>query len=69
MLGTADRFLLQLPSLNCLNITFYPPFLAITDNQFRFKPQHGTDMNIFLLKKTVLCYVNRGTASQYLQLS
>jgi len=26
--------------------------LTTTDNQFGFKPKHGTDMGIFLLKQT-----------------
>ena len=35
--------------------------LATTDNQFGFKPKHGTDMCIFLLKQTVSYYVNKDT--------
>ena len=37
------------------------PLLATTDNQFGFKPKHGADMRIFLLKQTVSYYVNKGT--------
>jgi len=37
------------------------PLLATTDNQFGFKPKYGTDMCIFLLKKTVSYYVNKDT--------
>ena len=37
------------------------PLLATTDNQFGFKPKHGTDMCIFLLKQTVSYYVNKDT--------
>ena len=36
------------------------PLSATTDNQFGFKPKHGTDMCIFLLKQTV-SYVNKDT--------
>ena len=39
-----------------------PPLLATTDNQFGFKPLHGTDMCIFLLKQTVSYYVSKDTA-------
>jgi len=34
------------------------PLLATTDNQFGFKPKHGTDMCIFLLKQTASYYVS-----------
>jgi len=34
--------------------------VATTDNQCGFKPHHGTDMCIALLKQTVSCYVNKG---------
>ena len=37
------------------------PLLATTDNQFGFKPKHGTDMCIFLLKQTVFYYVSKDT--------
>jgi len=37
------------------------PLLATTDNQLGFKPKHGTDMCIFLLKQTVSYYVNKET--------
>jgi len=37
------------------------PLLATTENQFGFKPKHGTDMCTFLLKQTVSCYVNKDT--------
>ena len=37
------------------------PLLATTDNQFSFKPKHGTDMCIFLLKQTVSYHVNKDT--------
>jgi len=37
------------------------PLFATTDNQFGFKPKHGTDMCIFLLKQTVSYYVNKET--------
>ena len=40
--------------LSCIS-----PLLATTDNQFGFKPKHGTD--IFLLKQTVSYYVNKET--------
>ena len=39
----------------------HPPLLATTDNQFGFKPKHGTDMCIFILKQTVSYYVNKDT--------
>ena len=42
--------------LSCIS-----PLLATTDNQFGFKPKHGTDMCIFLLKETVSYYVNKDT--------
>ena len=42
--------------LSCIS-----PLLATTDNQFGFKPKHGTDMCIFLLKQTVSYYVNKET--------
>ena len=42
--------------LSCIS-----PLLATTDNQFGFKPKHGTDMCIFLLKQTVSYYVNKDT--------
>ena len=34
------------------------PFVATTDNQYRFKPQHGTVMCILVLKQTVSYYVS-----------
>ena len=63
MLGTIGLFPLQLSSpklyehyiLACIS-----PLLATTDNQFGFKPKHGTDMFIFLLKQTV-SYVSKDT--------
>ena len=42
--------------LSCIS-----PILATTDNQFGFKPKHGIDMCIFLLKQTVSYYVNKDT--------
>jgi len=42
--------------LSCIS-----PLLATTDNQFGFKPKHGTDMCIFLLKQTVSYYVKKDT--------
>ena len=42
--------------LSCIS-----PLLATTDNLFGFKPKHGTDMCIFLLKQTVSYYVNKDT--------
>ena len=39
--------------LSCIS-----PILTTTDNQFGFKPKHGTDMCIFLLKQIVSYYVN-----------
>ena len=42
--------------LSCIS-----PLLATTDNQFGFKPKHGTDMCIFLLEQTVSYYVNKET--------
>jgi len=42
--------------LSCIS-----PLLATADNQFGFKPKHGTDMCIFLLKRTVSYYVNKDT--------
>jgi len=35
--------------------------LATTDSQFGFKPKHGTDMCIFLLKYTVSYYLSKDT--------
>ena len=32
-------------------LPWIPPFLATTDNQFGFKPKHGTDMCIFCLNR------------------
>ena len=43
------------------------PFVAITDNQLGFKPQHGTSVCIFLLKQTMPYHVNK--EAQRLQLS
>ena len=40
--------------LSCIS-----PLLATTDNQFGFKPKHGTDMCLFLLKQTVFYYVSK----------
>jgi len=65
MLGTIGLFPLQLSSPSCLNTLHYivsciSPLLATTD-QFGFKPKHGTDMCIFLLKQTVSYYVNKDT--------
>ena len=40
--------------LSCIS-----PLLATTDNQFGFKPKHGTDMCILLLKQTVSYYVTK----------
>ena len=37
------------------------PLLATTDNQLGFKPKHGTDMCIFLLKQIVSYYVSKDT--------
>jgi len=56
MLETIGLFPLQISSPSCLNITSCHAFpLSTTDNQFGFKPKHGTDMCIFLLKK--LCRI------------
>jgi len=50
-LATAISKLFEDCILSCIS-----PFLATTDNQFGFKPKHGTDMCIifFLLKQTVV---------------
>jgi len=40
--------------LSCISL-----LLATTDNQFGFKPKHGTDMCILLLKQTVSYYVTK----------
>ena len=42
--------------LSCIS-----PLLGTTDNQFGFKPKHGTDMCIFLLNQTLSYYVNKDT--------
>jgi len=42
-------------------LSWITPLLATTDNQFGFKPKHGTDMCIFLLKHTVSYYVSKDT--------
>ena len=44
-LATIDSKLFENFILSCIS-----PLLATTDNQFGFKPKHGTDMCIFLLK-------------------
>ena len=36
-------------------------FLKINDNQIGFKPNHGTDMSVFLLKQVASLYVSRDT--------
>ena len=54
MLGTTGLFPLQLSSPSCLSTTFRPAshhILATTDNQFHFKPKHGTNMCIFYLNR------------------
>ena len=64
MLGTIGLFPLQLSSPSCLNkyiLSCISPLLATTDNQFGFKPKHGTDMCIFLLKQTLSYYANKET--------
>ena len=37
-------------------------FLKTNANQFGFKPNHGTDMSVFLLKRVVSSYVSRNTS-------
>jgi len=64
MLGTIGLFPLQLSSPSCLNATFCHAFLHIwrqQNNQFGFKPKHGTDMFILVLKQTVSYYVSKDT--------
>ena len=36
-------------------------FLKTNDNQFGFKPNHGTGMSVFLLKQVAFSYVSRDT--------
>ena len=36
-------------------------FFEINDNQFGFKPNHGTDMSVFLFKQVASSYVSRNT--------
>lgn len=36
-------------------------FLISHDNQFGFKPNHSTDMSVFLLKQMISHYVNKGS--------
>ena len=36
-------------------------FLKTKDNQFGFKPNHGTDMSVFLLKQVASSYVSKDT--------
>ena len=58
MLGTIGLFptfkLFEHCILSCIS-----PLLAATDNQFGFKPKHGTDVCILLLKQTVSYYVSK----------
>ena len=54
-LATIISKLFELNILSCIS-----PLLATTDNQFGFKPKHGTDMCIFL-QQTVSYYVNKDT--------
>jgi len=42
--------------LSCIS-----PLFAITDNQFGFKPKHGTDLCTLLLKQPVSYYVTKDT--------
>ena len=37
-------------------------FLKTNDNQFGFKPNHGTDKSVFLLKQVASSYVSRDTS-------
>ena len=37
-------------------------FLKTNNNQFGFKPNHGTDMSVFLLKQVASSYVSRDTS-------
>ena len=41
-------------------------FLLCVDNQFDFKPSHGTDMRLFLLKQTIAQYNHYGSAQSLL---
>ena len=36
-------------------------FLKMNDNQFEFKPNHGTDMSVFLFKQVASSYLSRDT--------
>jgi len=55
-LATIISKLFELYILSCI-----APLLATTDIQFGFKPKHGTDMCILLLKQTVSYYVSKDT--------
>jgi len=42
-------------------LSYISSFLVTTYNQFGFKPQHATDMCIFLLKHSVWYYIRKDT--------
>jgi len=61
MLEVVDVFFLQLPSPSCLDITFSPTSHHLWPQQTGFKPQHGTDTSIYLLKQTAHYFVSNTT--------